>query len=1127
MKTNAMARLCIAAAAFALSALHINAQKNIRIENLQSETPYFETIKGGMASFNCRDVVEDSDGFIWVATQNGISRFDGIYAQNFFNGTSKNKYEFDISAMCDDEFSNKIWVAYANSDRIGYLDKKSYKAKTFNYTTTHDYRQQSDYLHNKTIFSLIAYNDTLLLASTTLGMCYVNKNDTVLQGPFYQEGKHNFVHDFIRMGKRIFFTMNSGLHEITALTPDGPKYNTLDLGDSNLRARHICIKNDSTLIVETTNKNMLRTELLVEYNINSNTAKLLCNFKGNSTGIACSDDGVWMSTRDGLIFYCYQTGAVRQFDTRNSHITDNRLNHILKSKHQPILWIASADGLIKNDYYASKFSLTDLRKNSDSKHCQPLMVHKDADNGYWTFLIDDLYYRPAGQKRFEHANIDMLKDKNVLSAAEDTARRTIYFNTITNIVSYNLDTRKAALVLPAHWKRRIFNIAVRADGTLTLFDNKSIILCNPATNDIDIWDFPNAQSCFISAIAADGDSLIWYGTTNSELYKYDIRTRTSTLIQEVGNKQEKYNTRINAIKTMYRNGQREVWLTSSRRGLFYYMPDYNKMTQIEYSRFLYDELITLEIDTYQNVWVASSDGIVFINNTTGTISEYDHTSYAISPQFNRISCAGYNGEVLMAGPNYIVEFNSSNFYDNNYYPKPIVSSYKLLNSTTYTFDNITKSEYFDTHDTICIPKGIRSVQLFVRMLNYNKPENNIIQWRIPDIDSKWITTNTVSPIVFSNLPHGVHYIELRSCNNNGLPTNKTNRVYIDKSVYIYEHPVFYAVMIFLSICLVAFIIIIRARIAKQQQIKLEIEVERQAGQIRRTNEDLNRHKILIENKNRELQLHRADLERQVAARTADLEEAKLRAEESSKLKSAFLANLSHEVRTPMNCIMGFSKLLADPTCSPKDQAEFVHLIQESGNSLLVLISDLLDISKIESGQLRVNKADFEVYSDITDLFKILSVERKSPEIEFKLFIDDEIKGRIINSDRERLKQIITNLVNNAFKFTESGHVHLHANIGRMSILSEFAYPPTFPKPIYDNDLLIVRIEDTGIGIATDKTEVIFEPFRKLNNNKTHYPGLGLGLNIVKNLIKMLDGQIWLTSEEGHGTTFYFYLPFDK
>ena len=240
--------------------------------------------------------------------------------------------------------------------------------------------------------------------------------------------------------------------------------------------------------------------------------------------------------------------------------------------------------------------------------------------------------------------------------------------------------------------------------------------------------------------------------------------------------------------------------------------------------------------------------------------------------------------------------------------------------------------------------------------------------------------------------------------------------------------------------------------------------------------------------------------------------AKEKAEENDKLKSAFLANMSHELRTPMNAIIGFSDFLTKPDITDLKRERFTKLIQKRSYDLLQIIEDILDISKIEVGQLKFCESEFslsELLCEIYDFYihKIKTDESKN-SIELKLTLPDEFKQTIIRTDNQRLKQILNNLLDNAIKFTNAGTINFGVNLQIDATVTFY-------------------VSDTGIGIPANKQEIIFDRFRQAEDALTakQYGGTGLGLSIVKGIVNQFHGRIWLESIVDKGTTFFFTIPF--
>ncbi len=242
----------------------------------------------------------------------------------------------------------------------------------------------------------------------------------------------------------------------------------------------------------------------------------------------------------------------------------------------------------------------------------------------------------------------------------------------------------------------------------------------------------------------------------------------------------------------------------------------------------------------------------------------------------------------------------------------------------------------------------------------------------------------------------------------------------------------------------------------------------------------------------------------------ELIEAKQKAEESDRLKSAFLANMSHEIRTPMNSIIGFSELLAKTSGLTGSKAKYLDLIVSSGKSLLNLINDIIDISKIEAGRLKVKPRKSPLNPMMNEIYisqyQINNIKEKGIGFTVKNSVEsDEFQ---IETDPFRFKQVINNLITNAMKFTDKGFI-------------EFGYRFNTPEE------LLFYVKDTGQGMPKEKLDVIFERFGQIEQKgDKNQQGTGLGLAISKKLVELLGGKMWVESEEGKGSTFFFTLPYD-
>ncbi len=257
----------------------------------------------------------------------------------------------------------------------------------------------------------------------------------------------------------------------------------------------------------------------------------------------------------------------------------------------------------------------------------------------------------------------------------------------------------------------------------------------------------------------------------------------------------------------------------------------------------------------------------------------------------------------------------------------------------------------------------------------------------------------------------------------------------------------------------------------------------------------------------ELQKYREHLEDLVSTRTAELEVAKDRAESADRLKSAFLANMSHELRTPLNSIIGFTGIILQGLVGPlnDEQQKQLGMVRGSSLHLLNLINDVLDISKIEAGQLQVVCAPFDMRTMLEKVIQALTPLAENKKLTLDAKIAPEV-GTLV-SDRRRVEQILINLVNNAVKFTDQGQIHVQC--------------------LASDDHLIVQVRDTGMGIKPENMKDMFKPFHQIDiGTARRFEGTGLGLSICQKLAELLGGEIQVASEWGKGSTFTCILPIE-
>jgi two-component system sensor histidine kinase/response regulator len=243
----------------------------------------------------------------------------------------------------------------------------------------------------------------------------------------------------------------------------------------------------------------------------------------------------------------------------------------------------------------------------------------------------------------------------------------------------------------------------------------------------------------------------------------------------------------------------------------------------------------------------------------------------------------------------------------------------------------------------------------------------------------------------------------------------------------------------------------------------------------------------------------------------ELQKARAEAEAANRFKTQFLANISHEIRTAMNCINGMTELLLTTEITPV-QKEYLELVKSSSASLLNLINDILDLARIEAGKLRLEQTHFDLQAINREIVKIYQLRARQKGLQFDYSMAPEVPANL-TGDPGRLRQVLENLLGNAVKFTEKGTVSLRVQVQKESSIAIH---------------ILFMVRDTGIGIKSDKMDLLFKNFSRVDgSNSSKYDGSGLGLAICKQLVELMNGKIWVESEAGLGSTFSFMVPFLK
>jgi signal transduction histidine kinase/ligand-binding sensor domain-containing protein/CheY-like chemotaxis protein/HPt (histidine-containing phosphotransfer) domain-containing protein len=605
------------------------------------------------------------------------------------------------------------------------------------------------------------------------------------------------------------------------------------------------------------------------------------------------------------------------------------------------------------------------------------------------------------------------------------------------------------------------------------------------TTGLDLWDRATGKwrhftydskdptsisDNLVNSMVYDGEGRLWVSTNNG-LSRLEGPPESGRFKRYVYDPAKKDGISSNSVQRVYLDSRGSLWISTRGGGVLRYRPDNDDFDHFTRRDGLPNNIVySILEDRSTNLWFVTQTGIALFDRQSATIKHVNLYKELENASFNTGSCVGPKGELYFGSVGVITRFDPGKYEVNAHMPPVYVTSMRAANEEKLV------APLADNGDSgpIKLQRFENSVEFRFAALDYRDPSSNVFSIKLEGFDKGWRVLADRDYAAYTNLPGGLYTFRVKAANNDGLWNEKGAAVRIKVASSPMLSPAAFAIYLF-AIAAAGYAI---ATIRANRSLATKVQ---------------------------ELMAARAALE----AAGADARRLAAEAELATRAKSEFVSTVSHEVRTPMNGVIGMIELLSRTKLDER-QADYVATIKRSGETLLGIINGVLDYSRLEAEKVELEEIAFSPREFMTRTVAPFASQAEAKGLALEASVSGELPATL-SGDPLRLGQVLTNLLGNAIKFTDRGSV-------RVSLRPESACPS---KPEPGTVLpLILEVADTGIGISEEKLATLFRPFVQADHSTTRrYGGSGLGLAISKGLVGLMGGSIEARSEAGAGSTF--------